>query len=45
MGLREIGCEIVCWIHLAQDRLQWQDLVNTVMDLGVPYKTEKFLSS
>jgi hypothetical protein len=31
------------WIDLAQDGDQWR--VNTVMNLGVPYKVGKFLSS
>jgi len=35
MNLREIGCEDVDWIHLAQDRDQWRDDVNTVMNLKV----------
>jgi hypothetical protein len=30
------GWEGVDWIHLAQDRDQWQALVNTVMNLLVP---------
>jgi hypothetical protein len=29
----QIWCEYVDWIHLAQDRYQWQPLVNTVMHL------------
>jgi hypothetical protein len=29
MDLREIGCEGVDWIHLAQDRNQWLAVVNT----------------
>jgi hypothetical protein len=29
MDLREIGWEIVDWSHLAQERDQWQALVNT----------------
>jgi len=33
MGLREIGWEGVVWIQVAQDRYQWRDLVNTVMNL------------
>jgi hypothetical protein len=36
MDLREIGWEGVDWMHLAQDRDQWQALVNTVMNLHVP---------
>jgi len=36
MNLREIGWEGVDWIHLAQDREQWQALVNMVMNLWVP---------
>jgi hypothetical protein len=30
MDLKVIGCQDVDWIQLAQDRVQWQDLVNTV---------------
>jgi len=26
-------------MHLAQDRIQWQAVVNTVMNLGVPQRT------
>jgi hypothetical protein len=33
MDLREIGWKAVDWIHLTQDRDQWQALVNTVMNL------------
>jgi len=33
MNLREIGCEGVDWMHLAQDREQWWALVNMVMNL------------
>jgi hypothetical protein len=36
--LREIGWEGVDWMHLAQDRDQWQAVVNTVMNLRVSYK-------
>jgi hypothetical protein len=35
MDLREIGWGSVEWIQLAQDRDQWQALVNTVMNLRV----------
>jgi hypothetical protein len=30
--LREIGWDGVDWIDLAQDRVQWRALVNTVMN-------------
>jgi len=36
MDLRKIRWECVDWMHLAQDRGQWQALVNTVMNLQVP---------
>jgi hypothetical protein len=35
MNLRETEYDIVDWIHLAQDRDQWQISVNTIMNLGV----------
>jgi hypothetical protein len=35
MDLEEIGWGVVEWIHLAQDRDRWWDLVNTVMNLRV----------
>jgi hypothetical protein len=34
--LKEIGWEGVDWILLAQNRDQWQAVVNTVMNLRVP---------
>jgi hypothetical protein len=43
--LGEIRWEVVDWMHLAQDREQWRTLVNTVMNLRVPYKTEFFVTS
>jgi hypothetical protein len=35
MDLREIGWEVVDWIHLAQDRGYWWVLVNTVMNIWI----------
>jgi hypothetical protein len=34
--VRKIGWDGMDWIHLAQDRDQWRDLVNTVMRIRVP---------
>jgi hypothetical protein len=36
MDLREIGIDVVNWIRLAQDRVQWRAFVNTVMKFRVP---------
>jgi hypothetical protein len=33
--VRDVGWEIVDWIHLAQDRDQWWAVVNTVMNLRI----------
>jgi hypothetical protein len=33
LDLREIGIDGANWIHLAQNRVQWRDFVNTVMNL------------
>jgi hypothetical protein len=35
MDLGEIELEVIGWIGLAQDREQWRDLVNAVMNLRV----------
>jgi hypothetical protein len=36
MNLREMEWDDMDWIDLAQDKDQWRDLVNTVMNLRVP---------
>jgi hypothetical protein len=36
LDLREIRISGANWIWLAQDRVQWQAFVNTVMNLRVP---------
>jgi hypothetical protein len=33
--LREKEWEVVDWMHLAHDRVQWQALVNMVMNLWI----------
>jgi hypothetical protein len=45
MDLREVWQKGMDWMHLAQDRDECQSLVNTVMNLGVPYKVGNFLTS
>jgi hypothetical protein len=40
-----INSKDVGWNHLAQDRVKWQVLVNTVTNLWVSKKSRKFLSS
>jgi hypothetical protein len=36
MDLREIGCDGMDWIDLAQDMNQWRVLMNTIMNLRAP---------
>jgi hypothetical protein len=36
VDIREVRCEGVEWMHLAQDRAQWRVLVNMVMNLQFP---------
>jgi hypothetical protein len=33
---QEVGCGIMNWIELAQDKERWRALMNAVMDLRVP---------
>jgi hypothetical protein len=45
MDLTEVGWEDVDWINLAQDRGQWEAVVNMVMKLRVQIKEGDFVTS
>jgi hypothetical protein len=36
MECKEVGCEVVDWIHLTQNQDQWQALLNKAMSLQFP---------
>jgi len=36
MDVRKVGIDGANWIQLAQDRVQWQSIVGTIMNLRVP---------
>jgi hypothetical protein len=43
--LGEIGCDYMDWIDMAYDRDQLRTVVNSVINVQIPYSTGKFLSS
>jgi hypothetical protein len=36
LDLQEVGCVVMDWIELAQDKDNWRALVNVLMNIGVP---------
>ena len=36
MSLQQVGCEVMDWVNVAQDRDRWWKLVNAVMNLRFP---------
>jgi hypothetical protein len=35
-SVNDTECEVMDWVHLAQNKVQWRALVNTVMKLRIP---------
>ena len=44
MDLKEMGCEVLGWIIVSQDRNRWRALVNAVMNLRCPLNVGNFLT-
>jgi hypothetical protein len=40
MNIKETGCKVLDRIQLAQDRTQWRDLVNTIINFGFHQRLE-----
>jgi hypothetical protein len=43
VDVRETGWGDIGWIHLTQDRDQWKALVDTRLNLRIPYSVAKFM--
>ena len=45
MDLQELGCGVMDWIDLAEDRGSWRAVVNVVTNYHFPKIAEYFLTS
>lgn len=45
IDLKEHGCEGMDWTQTDQDRVKWQVLKNSIMNLWVPYNWDKHMTS
>jgi len=45
MGLKEVGCGVMDWIDVSQDKDRWRAVVNAVMNILVPQNAGNFLTS
>jgi hypothetical protein len=43
MNLRQIWCDDVDWIHLAQDRGQWPNFVKRILNFLIPERERSLL--
>jgi hypothetical protein len=45
IDLKEQGCEGMDWTQIEQDRVKWQVLKNSIMNLWVIYNWDKHITS
>jgi hypothetical protein len=45
MDIQEVGCGVMDWIELAQDRDSWRVIVNRIMNLQLPQNAGNFLTN